>query len=126
VILNSKEFYCLFDTGAKISVISSGVARKCEGKLENDNKLLKISCANGTPLEILGYCELEIGYKEKNIKNTFFVAVDIIPEVIIGVDILDKLGVKLVSINDIDINPRVCNLEGKFRNDKEIKLGSKT
>jgi len=117
VILNSKEFYCLFDTGAKISVISLGVAQKCEGKLENDNKLLKISCANGTPLEILGYCDLEIGYKDKNIKNTFFVAVDIIPEVIIGVDILDKLGVKLVSINDSDINPRVCNLEGKFRND---------
>lgn len=101
VYLNEILFECLFDTGAKISVISFKVFKEINGVLESIEKSLKISCANGSALKIFGHCFINLRYKGKSIRNRFFVALDIIPEIIIGIDILEKLNIGLVNMNSL-------------------------
>ena len=113
VTLNNVDCECLFDTGAKISVISAEILKLIKGYLE-ENKSTRISCANGSPLRILGQCTLKIKYRGLEVNHVVFVANEIIPEVIIGVDILERIGVKLIALYGTETLGKICNLEGKF------------
>ena len=109
VKLNNFIFNSLFDTGAKISVLSESIMKILNLNSSKDiNK--KISCANGSELRVLGKIILDVEYNGKNVAGEFLVANKIYPNVIIGIDILNKLNVKLLEICDGNI----LSLQAKF------------
>jgi RNase H-like domain found in reverse transcriptase/Reverse transcriptase (RNA-dependent DNA polymerase)/Integrase core domain/Integrase zinc binding domain len=114
IFLNGIVCDCLFDTGAKISVINDRIYKLIKGKLTGGSNLTRIACANGTPLRVLGRCEIELEFRGLKTRHGVFVTDEIIPEVIIGVDILGKIGIRLVFCGNQMTTGRICNLEGKL------------
>ena len=99
----------MFDTGAKISVLSKIILRKIIIEIKIDDSK-KVSCANGSELIIMWKVRLEVEYNNNIVIGEFFVANEIYPTVIVGIDILNELKIKLVEIT----NNNILSLQDKF------------
>ena len=117
VRLNKIAFNSLFDTGAKISVLSKLILRKINVEIKTDDSK-KVSCANGSELIIMGKVRLEVEYNNNVVMGEFFVADEIYPTVIIGIDILNDLKIKLVEIT----NNNILSLQDKFGKNAPLDL----
>lgn len=117
VRLNKIAFNSLFDTGAKISVLSKIILRKINVEIKIDDSK-KVSCANGSELIIMGKVRLEVEYNNNIVMGEFFVADEIYPTVIIGIDILNELKIKLVEIT----NNNILSLQDKFGRNTPLDL----
>ena len=125
IFLNGIVCDCLFDTGAKISVINDRIYKLIKGQLTGGGNLTRIACANGTPLRVLGRCEIELEFRGLKTRHGVFVTDEIIPEVIIGVDIFGKIGIRLVFCGNQMTTGRICNLEGKLSHSIEEEFRKK-
>ena len=98
--INDKKYvWCLLDTGAKINVILEDLINKIEGKIKYSLSDIHVTCANDSSLKILGYINLKIKLNRIEVEEKFYIARQINPSMIAGIDLLEKLGIRLI-MND--------------------------
>ena len=87
------------DSGAEINVIDGGflktIMKNTKVKLFKEHSQVKIRCANGTSMKVLGKAELNIEIGNKIEKQVFTVVSKIKPRIIIGIKQMKKTGIKI-------------------------------
>ena len=112
---------CLLDTGARMNVVDDEVIRSWSG-IRRIMSVDTISCANGSALKTKGkvILDIEIGDIKKEIE--FIVAEGLLPNIIAGIEFLNKFGIRLKKegLNDISEYDEtikygtLCSIEARF------------
>lgn len=74
------------DCGASISIISPKIAARTGCKVEGTNAVLR--CANDSPLQVSGCCNMAVTVGNSNIQHRFYVCENINHQLILGQDFL--------------------------------------
>jgi len=111
--INNVVTACLLDTGAKISVIKYELLKRI-GKFTIINSDINVKCANNSSLKIMGKVYLNVKLNEKMENIDFYVAKEISPPVICGINLLNKFNIKL-TINEIYNEKSVNVIEFKSK-----------
>ena len=102
----------LFDSGSEANVMDATFLRKLGGKLYEKSGVMR--CANGSPMEIMGYALVELVVGGQKLKCKFTVVKEIFPNVIIGI--------KSMKREKISVNPAEDCI---FVNHAKVKFLSK-
>ena len=85
---------CLLDTGAKVNVVKADILKSMKDvQIEKTSK--RIHCANDSELINYGIVKLKVIIEGVQKIIEFYVVKELNPEMIAGVDFLDKFGIKL-------------------------------
>ena len=92
--IKNKSVQCLLDTGARVNVIKAEIIKDMKDIKIKETKR-RIHCANDSELINYGIVQLKVIIERLEKTIDFFVVKDLDPEMIAGIDFLDKFGIKL-------------------------------
>ena len=92
--IKNKNVKCLLDTGARVNVIKAEIIKDMKDVKIKETKR-RIHCANDSELINYGIVQLKVIIERMQKTVDFFVVKDLDPEMIAGIDFLDKFRIKL-------------------------------
>ena len=96
--IKNQSFEALLDTGAGISAMNEEVMHKL-GSIKLTNSYVRVQGAFGNGGNCVGSIEVTIKVEEDRLDNVkFYVFKNIKPNVILGIDVLKRLGLELCKI----------------------------
>ena len=92
--VKDRKVHCLLDTGARVNVIKAEIIKNMKDiKIRETKK--RIHCANDSELINYGIVQLNVVIEGTQKLTEFYVVKELDPEMIAGIDFLDKFGIKL-------------------------------
>ena len=92
--VKDRKVHCLLDTGARVNVIKAEIIKNMKDiKIRETKK--RIHCANDSELINYGIVQLNVVIEGTQKLIEFYVVKELDPEMIAGIDFLDKFGIKL-------------------------------
>jgi len=92
--IKDKNVQCLLDTGARVNVIKADLIKGMKNIQIRETRK-RIHCANDSELVNYGTVQIKVIIERVQKTIEFYVVKEIDPEMIAGIDFLDKFGIKL-------------------------------
>ena len=94
--LNGRPFHSTIDTGATVSCLDAQIAKRLHLQpTPRDDKPLKLFGADGAPLKLLGYMDVNVKVNGLSVPFTFVVINNLLLDVLLGIDFLFFTKAKL-------------------------------
>jgi transposase InsO family protein len=92
--IKDRNVQCLLDTGARVNVIEANIVQRMKNvKIRESTR--RLTCANDSELINYGTILVKVIIEGRQRMVEFYVVKGLDPEMIAGVDLLDKFGIKL-------------------------------
>ena len=122
IVLNGTEIDMLWDSGASVSVMSESSWTKVGRPRLTPSNISLCGVFSAGMERPLGEMTIEANWSEKNRIINVIVVKDIRPDFIGGVDTMEKFGIRLVEIDNIEASLVGRSYENKQRETKALEM----